>query len=770
MSRSIQEKSAGAIFSNPQSFSTTLNCAPAAISTNKESTQCVVGGRNLLKVFNIEEKRFTERVNLVVGPQNLSYSITDVQWHPLEENLIASAAGNGVIIVWDLNKVNESKKDHIYRHHYRYVNKLCFHPTDSSLLISCCQDGNMNCFDIRKKDVAATFSGRGDSIRDVQFHPLEKHIFCAACESGNVQLWDTRKPDQYYNHYTAHSGPAFTLHWHPEDKYWLGTGGRDHTIKIWETVVKSSSPTHVVQTSAPVHRIKWRPGYKYHIASCSFLWDNNVNIWDIRRPYIPFAAFQEHKEAATGIVWQKDAATMLSCSKDKRVCHHVMANAERPADKAPQVALSLSPQGYIAHAYSTLHQKTKSLPKFTGSNSYPNTPVKKPHSISQEFKADSSILRLLNLQSIMDESYITRLAKNYKFYGMAFSAICDHNSKVSELEKFPEKAETWNILKQLYSSDESTLPHTNHSNGHGIITPRSNHENYARTLETPESFSESNTGVGARSSSSDEEVSGMETPSSLLRLPIFNDQTLVGPELDAVFDDDYNANFFPTELQGDEEQLDRLPNEAFQLRQHLTEKTTFIDERPVKESSDDHNVVEKLYHENSAIPFSNLSEWDFESTVKQMLYHYAEQGDLQMCVTVILALREHIKRDLIDLSVQEEWFYGYLELLYRLHLFNIATEIINHAPIPVQSLNQNSTNVHMQCGGCDKAILPSNCGWYCKNCKKFAQVCTICHVPVKGLYTWCQGCGHGGHLFHLKEWFDRKTLCPTGCGHKCQYS
>ena len=26
------------------------------------------------------------------------------------ENLIASAAGNGVIILWDLNKVNESKQ------------------------------------------------------------------------------------------------------------------------------------------------------------------------------------------------------------------------------------------------------------------------------------------------------------------------------------------------------------------------------------------------------------------------------------------------------------------------------------------------------------------------------------------------------------------------------------------------------------------------------------------------------------------------------------
>lgn len=41
----------------------------------------------VLKLFYIEEKKFTERANLVVGRKNLNYSITDVQWHPLEGKL-----------------------------------------------------------------------------------------------------------------------------------------------------------------------------------------------------------------------------------------------------------------------------------------------------------------------------------------------------------------------------------------------------------------------------------------------------------------------------------------------------------------------------------------------------------------------------------------------------------------------------------------------------------------------------------------------------------
>ena len=35
-----------------------------------------------------------------------------------------------------------------------------------------------------------------------------------------------------------------------------------------------------------------------------------------------------------------------------------------------------------------------------------------------------------------------------------------------------------------------------------------------------------------------------------------------------------------------------------------------------------------------------------------------------MSVTVLLTLRNHIGKDLIDLSVQEEWFTGYIGMLF----------------------------------------------------------------------------------------------------------
>lgn len=47
------------------------------------------------------------------------------------------------------------------------------------------------------------------------------------------------------------------------------------------------------------------------------------------------------------------------------------------------------------------------------------------------------------------------------------------------------------------------------------------------------------------------------------------------------------------------------------------------------------------------------------------------------------------------------------------------------------------------------------------------NICSICHTAVRGPSTWCQVCGHGGHLEHMSAWFKEHDMCPSGCGHVC---
>jgi Zinc-ribbon, C4HC2 type len=61
----------------------------------------------------------------------------------------------------------------------------------------------------------------------------------------------------------------------------------------------------------------------------------------------------------------------------------------------------------------------------------------------------------------------------------------------------------------------------------------------------------------------------------------------------------------------------------------------------------------------------------------------------------------------------------------------------------------------------------------CHSCRRRVGMCFLCHEPVTGVFVWCPGCGHGGHLDHALEWFGGsigspvREVCPTGCGHKC---
>lgn len=167
----------------------------------------------------------------------------------------------------------------------------------------------------------------------MQFCPHSPHTFAAVSENGHVQQWDLRKPDRYFQHFTAHSGPIFACDWHPETA-WLATASRDKTIKVivticyfsfesklmygklqvWDLLGKPSCD-YIIHTIASVGRIKWRPQRKYHISSCALVVDCSINVWDIRRPYIPFASFNEHKDVPTGVAWRGNPQSFLSTSR-----------------------------------------------------------------------------------------------------------------------------------------------------------------------------------------------------------------------------------------------------------------------------------------------------------------------------------------------------------------------------------------------------------------------------------------------------------------------
>ena len=271
-----------------------------------------------------------------------------------------------------------------------------------------------------------------------------------------------------------------------------------------------------------------------------------------------------------------------------------------------------------------------------------------------------------------------------------------------------------------------------------------------------------------------------------------------------------------------------LPQEAFPLRHEIVD--TPPGPEHLQDKADSPHVSGSEADAASLVPVdssfslisvshalcdSRLPPDFFSALVCDMLRFYAEQGDVQMAVSVLIVLGERVRKDIDEQTQvgdrvwgssrsschpedcpctprlhphlclcpgnpgfllrpprpahQEHWYTSYIDLLQRFCLWNVSNQVVKLSTSrAISCLNQASTTLHVICSHCNRPM--SSRGWVCDRCRRCASMCAVCHHVVKGLFVWCQGCSHGGHLQHIMKWLEGSSHCPAGCGHLCEYS
>ncbi|KAJ8878271.1 hypothetical protein PR048_018848 [Dryococelus australis] len=628
-----------------------------ALALSKDYSQVVIAGRNVFKVFSIEEE-FVESCNLRVGKNlNLNFSCNDVAWNTIEDHILATAATNGAVVLWNLNRASRSKQDHVFVDHKRTVNKVSFHTAEPTLLISGSQDGTMKCFDLRIKEATRTFYSNTESVRDVQFSPHKHHVFAAVSENGNVQLWDMRRPERWNHQFTAHSGPVFACDWHPETP-WLATASRDKTIKASKSTLE-----YTINTIASVGHVKWRPQCKYHIASCALVVDCSVNVWDVRRPFIPYAAFNEHKDVATGVAWRGNPNVFLSTSRDCTLYQHVFKDASRPAERANPQGISVNSRGDITYACRSV--------SFHSSSKAPGIHRKTPL-LDDQFCCASSVIHRYSCKVPRETKKFYECAKQYLLTGRPLAEICDHNAAVARSLGMNQVSLVWGIIKTLYNSskggdygqqqtpsrDSDSVPE------HGAGPPAADPDQ--RSLLG-----------GGDTSAGEDDTETDDTPDQ--RLVLGGSMTLCGPQQgDFMFGDGeldplgvgcdllggavlgYGIGNGVLEVQ---EPDWTLPVEAFPLRHEIQDQSPPPEHFPSRGSPDLNDNAPRLV------------AWDPSGLMVAMLRHHAALGDVQTAACVLVVMGER-RRSLtaLDDAIQEHWLLGYIDTLARLKLWGVATQ------------------------------------------------------------------------------------------------
>jgi len=806
---------------------TVLEGPANALDLCKDCTKVVVAGRSVFKIYSIEDEEFVERDNLRVGKNiNLNFSCNDVVWSPIDDQLIATAATNGAVVVWNLNKSGRSKQEHLFIDHKRTVNKVNFHPTEAGLLISGSQDGTMKLFDMRLDKPSETFHSNTESVRDVQFNPHAYWQFSAVSENGKVQLWDIRRADRCEKQWPAHNNHVFACDWHPEVRNLLATAGRDKTIKVWDTVCKKGDKMHglehTINTIGPVGRVKWRPQRRDYLGSSALCIDFAVNVWDIKRPFVPFAAFNQHKDVTTDIAWRGDPHTLLSTSKDGTLYQHTFSDAVRPGDKANPVGLSFSVGGDLTHAYRHVPRNTQNygvLPASKGRGGAQEI-FRKHINHSELFRMCNSrlvayhpppFLHSKRSHEVSIETVTAEIAKRYKLLNTSLADACDINAEVAKSLSRKQVALTWTMLKTLYACTKSdtarpvsgdiaagagdgeggdrsklrlrsasgmtrrvsgkqpALKVVSHGTGRDSVVPAkdgtSDSEDDEEFLDNCQTLTEIASGYTVATITGD-----FFGDSELAGLGV---EGLVSLEGGGVGGGGINQQIMQEWV---------LPSEAFEQRHEIKDGGVEKEDLVVGDSGDNMQTVTVEDKTSDVVVWGvhaqdTRQNWSPNQAVSQALTWLAEQGDVQNAVSMYIALaggrtaQADRVRGLVNNEVLEHWFLSYVELLQKLELFTKANEILSQCPLPaVHTMNQQSTTVYTACTKCGKSLARNSGAWWCERCRAPPARCAVCHAVVKGLYVWCQGCGHGGHIHCIKKWFERRTTCPTGCGHHCQYN
>jgi len=151
-----------------------------------------------------------------------------------------------------------------------------------------------------------------------------------------------------------------------------------------------------------------------------------------------------------------------------------------------------------------------------------------------------------------------------------------------------------------------------------------------------------------------------------------------------------------------------------------------------------------------------------------------ETNDAPLAAFILYLCSDEVAASIVDSSSRGAALSGFIDMLRMSNSHIVAAEALLSSPDPaIRSESTVMTTIYATCPSCDKPLpvtIPENSEerLICPKCAQRFGECSICRKAVDGVYVMCQGCGHGGHVGHLQDWFRTNTVCPTGCGHSCQ--
>lgn len=267
------------------------------------------------------------------------------------EQLFVSAAGDGMIVLWDLENSESGVliaklPNSIYaiHHHQRSDTVIAGHNYDGIHIldwknkkeIGSLQMTKAPIFDVQSSGKKAFVAAGDGTVTKVDIETLvieqraaesdknartiavsEKRGELAVGYSDNfIRVFDMDTL-QLKKAWQAHDNSVFTLRYTPDEKYLL-SGSRDARLKAWDASADFVKSAEVVAHMYAINHLEFSPDGK-HFVTCSM--DKSIKVWDAEAlrllKVIDRARHAGHGTSVNKLLWTAHKDQLVSASDDR---------------------------------------------------------------------------------------------------------------------------------------------------------------------------------------------------------------------------------------------------------------------------------------------------------------------------------------------------------------------------------------------------------------------------------------------------------------------
>lgn len=262
--------------------------SPTGITGGVHAEGLIVGGcdNGSLQIYSAERLLRGGENALVVQQDKHTGPVRSLDYNPFQNNLLASAASESEILIWDLNNTTTPMTPGSKTQPFEDVQSVAWNKQVQHILASVFASRCV-IWDLRKNEPIIKLSDSQSRVRwrSIQWHPEVATQLWLASEEDQVpvvQLWDLRYSTAPAKTLQIHNRGIFGMCYCPKDHEMMVSCGKDFKILCWNP--KSELPngeilSEVATTNQWYADIAWCPKNPALIASTSL--DGVVSLYSL---------------------------------------------------------------------------------------------------------------------------------------------------------------------------------------------------------------------------------------------------------------------------------------------------------------------------------------------------------------------------------------------------------------------------------------------------------------------------------------------------------